>query len=56
MVGALYSLYALYASGVQAMMWGSLATFAGWLLFGLILAKDSGTLLGRGDVMRSRGD
>lgn len=34
-VGTVYSLYALYASGLEAMMYGSLVTFAGWAFFGL---------------------
>ena len=29
-----YSLYALYACGPQAMMWGALATFVGVWLYG----------------------
>lgn len=32
-VGALYSFYALYASGFSAMTYGSLVTFAGWTLY-----------------------
>lgn len=34
-VGTIYSLYALYAAGFEAMMYGSLATFAGWAFFGI---------------------
>ena len=34
-IGSLYSLYALYAAGFSPMMWGGLATFAGWTLYGL---------------------
>ncbi|MGY0160346.1 putrescine-ornithine antiporter [Edwardsiella tarda] len=36
LVGALYSFYALYASGEQAMMWGAIATFLGWTLYGFV--------------------
>lgn len=34
-IGTVYSLYALYAAGFEAMMYGSLVTFAGWALFGV---------------------
>ncbi|AFJ48558.1 putrescine-ornithine antiporter [Shimwellia blattae] len=36
LVGALYSFYALYSSGEQAMMYGAIVTFLGWTLYGLI--------------------
>lgn len=32
-IGAIYSFYALYASGFSAMTYGSLVTFAGWTLY-----------------------
>ena len=35
-VGSLYSLYALYASGFDAMTYGSIVTFAGWTLYGFV--------------------
>lgn len=35
-IGAVYSLYALYASGSQALMYGSIVTFAGWTLYGFV--------------------
>lgn len=35
-IGALYSFYALYSSGDEAMMWGAIATFLGWSLYGLV--------------------
>ncbi len=38
-VGMAYSFYALYSSGYEAMMWGSLATFFGWTLYGLIASR-----------------
>ena len=38
-VGALYSFYALYSSGETAVMLGSIATFFGWTLFGVISNK-----------------
>ena len=31
-----YSLYALYASGAEAMLYGSIVTFAGWTLYGFV--------------------
>lgn len=34
-VGTVYSLYALYASGFVAMMYGSLVTFLGWAIYGI---------------------
>ncbi|WP_410016453.1 putrescine-ornithine antiporter [Sodalis sp. C49] len=35
-LGALYSFYALYSSGQEAMMWGAIVTFLGWTLYGII--------------------
>lgn len=35
-VGSLYSFYALYSSGFDAMTYGSLVTFFGWTLYGFI--------------------
>ena len=35
LVGSIYSLYALYAAGFEAMMYGSLVTFLGWTLYGI---------------------
>lgn len=35
-IGALYSFYALYSSGTQAMIYGSIVTFFGWTLYGFI--------------------
>ena len=35
-IGALYCLYALYASGFEAMTYGSIVTFAGWTLYGFV--------------------
>ena len=35
-VGALYSFYALYSSGEEAMLYGSIVTFLGWTLYGLV--------------------
>jgi hypothetical protein len=34
-----YSLYALYSAGEQAMLYGGLVTFAGWMLYGLVAPK-----------------
>ena len=38
-IGSLYSLYALYASGLEAMTYGSIVTFIGWTLYGFISDK-----------------
>lgn len=38
-IGTLYSFYALYGSGYEAMMWGSIVTFLGWSAYGLIAWK-----------------
>ncbi len=38
-IGSLYSLYALYASGLEAMTYGSIVTFVGWTLYGFISDK-----------------
>lgn len=38
-IGSLYSLYALYAAGFSPMMYGGLATFAGWTLYGIAAQK-----------------
>lgn len=35
-IGSLYSLYACYASGLQAMAYGGLAIFFGWVLYGRV--------------------
>jgi putrescine:ornithine antiporter len=36
LIGNLYSLYAMYGAGKDAMMWGSIVTFIGWVLYGSI--------------------
>ena len=36
LIASVYSLYALYTSGAEAMVYGSIATFAGWTLYGFI--------------------
>lgn len=38
-IGALYSFYALYSSGEEAMTYGAIATFIGWTLYGFISPK-----------------
>ena len=38
-VATVYSLYALYSSGEQAMLYGGIVTFAGWMLYGLVAGK-----------------
>lgn len=35
-IGAAYSFYALYSSGEDAVMWGAIATFLGWTLYGFV--------------------
>ena len=35
-IGAMYSFYALYSSGEEAMLYGSIVTFLGWTLYGLV--------------------
>ncbi len=49
LVASLYSLYALYSSGSESMLYGSIATFAGWTLYGFVshrfdLKKDNGNV------------
>ena len=39
LIGALYSFYALYSSGPEAMMYGALVTFFGWTLYGFVSAR-----------------
>ncbi|EAB6034421.1 putrescine-ornithine antiporter [Salmonella enterica] len=41
-IGTVYSFYALYASGSDAMLAGSLVTFAGWSFYGLFV-RDANT-------------
>ncbi len=36
LVGNLYSFYALYSAGAQAVLWGALVTFFGWVLYGVV--------------------
>ncbi|MCT4710773.1 putrescine-ornithine antiporter [Enterobacteriaceae bacterium H11S18] len=36
LVGAIYSFYALYSSGEEAMLWGAMVTFLGWTLYGMV--------------------
>ena len=38
-LATIYSLYALYSAGEQAMLYGGLVTFAGWMLYGLVAGK-----------------
>ncbi len=37
--GSMYSLYALYTAGFEAMTYGSIATFLGWTLYGFVSAR-----------------
>ena len=39
LIGSVYSLYACYQCGVEAMTYGSLVTFAGWVFYGFISKK-----------------
>ncbi|CQJ13104.1 putrescine transporter [Yersinia enterocolitica] len=36
LIGAIYSFYALYSSGEEAMMYGAIVTFLGWTLYGFV--------------------
>lgn len=36
LVGSIYSIYALYASGQEAMTYGAIVTFLGWTLYGFV--------------------
>lgn len=36
LLGAIYSFYALYSSGEEAMLYGAMVTFMGWTLYGLV--------------------
>lgn len=38
-IGTIYSFYALYASGNEAMMLGALVTFSGWTFWGMFIQK-----------------
>lgn len=38
-VASLYSLYAMYASGLEAVTYGSIVTFAGWTMYGFVSSK-----------------
>ncbi|WP_318370713.1 putrescine-ornithine antiporter [Enterobacter sp.] len=42
-VGTVYSFYALYASGEEAMMLGALVTFSGWTFWGMFIQKQDKT-------------
>ncbi|MFZ7201773.1 putrescine-ornithine antiporter [Avibacterium avium] len=39
LIGSIYSIYALYAAGEQAMLYGSIVTFIGWTLYGFVSYK-----------------
>ena len=38
-IGSVYSIYALYGAGEQAMLYGSIVTFIGWTLYGFVSYK-----------------
>lgn len=38
-IGAIYSFYALFSTGITEVFYGSLATFLGWTLWGLIAPR-----------------
>lgn len=38
-LGAVFSMYALYSAGEQAMMFGALMTFFGWIIYGFMAHK-----------------
>lgn len=37
-IGTVYSFYALYSAGEEAMLWGALVTFLGWVLYGKVVS------------------
>lgn len=39
LLASIYSLYALYTAGFEAMMYGSIVTFAGWTFYGMVSYK-----------------
>jgi putrescine-ornithine antiporter len=39
LIGALYSFYALFSTGITEVFYGSLATFFGWTLWGLLATR-----------------
>jgi putrescine:ornithine antiporter len=41
LIGTIYSFYALYSSGSEAMLMGSLVTFAGWSFYGFCVRDDN---------------
>ncbi len=43
-IASVYSLYACYASGSDAMVYGSLLTFAGWVIYGIMDRNDRQTI------------
>ena len=43
-IASVYSLYACYASGSDAMVYGSLLTFAGWVIYGMMDRNDRQTI------------
>lgn len=38
LIGNIYSFYALYSAGQEAMMWGGIVTFLGWVLYGKVVS------------------
>lgn len=44
LIGTIYSFYALYASGDEAMMLGALVTFSGWTFWGMFIQKKDNTV------------
>lgn len=38
LIGNIYSFYALYSAGADAMLWGGIVTFAGWVLYGKVVS------------------
>ena len=39
LIGTIYSFYALWSSGEEAMMLGALVTFSGWTFWGMFIEK-----------------
>ncbi|MGI2259935.1 putrescine-ornithine antiporter [Shewanella sp. GXUN23E] len=53
MLGAAYSFYALYSSGQVAVEYGSIATFFGWILFGMVACRTSKKISGENPQPRT---
>ena len=50
-LAGIYSLYALYSAGYQAVTWGAIVTFAGWILYGTVAGRLAQPLLSDGNAV-----